>query len=383
MKNFPKGFYWGAATASYQVEGGIDNCDWAKAATEGRVPVCGRACDHYHRYEQDFDLVASLGHNSHRFSVEWARIEPQEGQFDEDELEHYRNVIRALQKRNIVPFITLYHFTLPLWFSENGGWDRKDSPVVFARYCEKVALAFKDLGVIHYSTINEPVVMGSNGWLRGNWPPFKNNHLFGYLKATRNMAYAHNAACSLIKSVQPTAQVSIVKDNIYFHSSNVLFKPLASFMRWFWNRRFLNMVSEHIDAIGLNYYFHKEFGGRGGYKKNDMGWDLYPEGLYRDLIELKQYKVPIYISEAGIADADDDQRAEYIKGLVSETYRAIQDGVNVQGFMYWSLLDNYEWALGFEKRFGLIEIDYDTLERKIRPSAYVYKQICEQNAVVE
>src|SRR3990167_1120515 len=181
MREFPEGFYWGAATASYQVEGGIENCDWAQAAREGKVPPCGRAADHYHRYEADFDIAESLGHNCHRISVEWARIEPEEGKFDEKEIEHYLAVIAALRARHIKPFVTLWHFTLPLWFSESGGWERKDAPEIFARYCGYVA---RKLGndCRHFATINEPNVFVSQGWLAGDWPPFVKWSGLGFLK---------------------------------------------------------------------------------------------------------------------------------------------------------------------------------------------------------
>ena len=221
-KQFPAGFFWGAATASYQVEGGIENCDWAQAAREGKVPPCGAACDHYRRYNEDFDIAKSLGHNAHRFSVEWARIEPEEGKFNEAEIEHYREVLRALRARNLEPFITLWHFTLPLWFSETGGFERKDAPEIFARYCAFVVDCFGDL-CTRYSTINEPVVYAGLGWLKGNWPPFKQfkmvgKHeltysgdrtlsrphvsfgvLFTYFKVINNLAKAHNKAYEAIK----------------------------------------------------------------------------------------------------------------------------------------------------------------------------------------
>jgi beta-glucosidase len=171
-RKFPDGFYWGAATASYQVEGGIENNDWAKSAREGRVPVCGIACDHYNRYEEDFDLAKSLGHTAHRLSIEWARIEPEEGKFDEEAIEHYRKVLKALRARGLKPFVTIWHFTLPLWFSESGGFERKDSPQIFARYA---AYAVSKLGDLceHFSTMNEPNVYASQGWINGEWPPFK------------------------------------------------------------------------------------------------------------------------------------------------------------------------------------------------------------------
>ena len=404
-KEFPKGFYWGAATASYQVEGGIENTDWAKAAREGRVPVCGRACDHYHRYEEDFDIAKSLGHNAHRLSIEWARIEPEEGKFNEKEIEHYRDVLNALRARGIEPFITLWHFTLPLWFSESGGFERKDSPEVFARYCAYVVSKLNDL-CKNFSTINEPNVFGSNGWLRGSWPPFKRfaltdlvsitnsgrtyesranrgfSSLLLYLRVMKNLAQAHNRAYVEIKRVAPQVDVSIVKHVILFHANwNPVNKLIARIANYFWTYRFMNRVHDYCDSIGLNYYFHKKFGDTATYVKTDMDWDIYPEGIESALVMLHRYGKSLYVSESGIADARDDRRADYILRQVRATHRAIKRGVDVRGHMYWSLLDNYEWALGFEKRFGLVEVDYKTLKRTVRQSAYIYKKICESNEV--
>lgn len=404
---FPDGFYWGAATASYQVEGGIYNCDWAKAATEGRVPLCGIACDHYNRYEEDFDLAKSLGHTAHRFSIEWARIEPEEGQFNQEEIEHYRKVIKALKERNITPFVTLWHFTLPLWFSESGGFERKDSPQIFARYAEVIA---KELGeeLAGITTMNEPVVFAGLGWLKGNWPPFKMQKLadwqeytnsgdrsqaqpykswgayFTYRKVVNNLVKAHNLASIKMKAVQPQVQVSVVKHVVAFDATNNPWQKLKAHLATnFQTHSFMKRVAKHCDVIGLNFYHYVLYGNRGGHPKSDMGWEMIPGGIYRALQILHKYKKPIFVSECGVADDDDSHRAWYIKEQVKGVKRAIDDGIDVRGHLYWSLMDNYEWALGFEKKFGLIEIDYDTLERKVRPSAYVYKEICERNAVVE
>ncbi len=406
-KKFPDGFYWGAATASYQVEGGIDNCDWAKAAREERVPVCGQACDHYHRYETDFDIAKSLGHTAHRFSIEWARIEPEEGKFNQEAVAHYRNVLLALHARGIKPFVTLWHFTLPLWFSESGGFERADSPEIFAQYCAFVVKELDDL-CEHFSTQNEPNVVGSNGWLRGTWPPFKRfaltdlvsitnsgksyeprsqrgfKPLFLYMRVMKNLACSHNAAYIAIKKVSPNIEVSVVKHTIVFDSNwNPINKLKAAIANYAWTRIYMNRVKKHVDSIGLNYYFYTKFGDKRQWRKTDMDWNFAPEHIYDALKMLSVYKVPLFVSEAGIADADDSGRAEYIQKQVQATWQAIQDGIDVRGHMYWSLLDNYEWALGFEKRFGLVEIDYNTLERRIRPSAYVYKDICQHNAVLE
>lgn len=399
---FPTGFYWGAATASYQVEGGIENCDWAKAAKDGRVPECGRACDHYHHYEADFDLAKELGHNAHRFSIEWARIEPEEGKWNFEEVEHYRRVIQALKARGLKPFVTLWHFTLPLWFSESGGFERTDSPQIFARYAEFIA---QELGEeLHgIGTMNEPGVFASLGWLKGAWPPFKRfsfidvtgatysgqtektkyqtgfYNIFTYLKIIRHLAAAHNAAYDAIKSARPDMEVSIIKHTIAFDANwNPVNKLRAWLASYVWTDYFMNRVYKKCDQIGLNFYHYKKFGAVHNPRKTDMGWDFAPEGIYVALKILSKYKVPIFISEAGLADADDSDRAEYITKQIEATKKAIDEGVDVRGHLYWSLLDNYEWAFGFEKRFGLIEIHYDTLERKVRPSAWVYKQLIEQ-----
>ncbi len=404
-KRFPEGFMWGAATASYQVEGGIHNTDWAKAADEGRVPQCGMACDHYNRYAADFDIAKSLGHTAHRFSVEWARIEPEEGKFNDDAIRHYRDVLEALHKRGIRPYITLWHFTLPLWFSERGGFQQKNSPEIFARYSAYVVSKLGDL-CTDFSTMNEPNVYGSNGWLRGSWPPFKRfvltdlisitnsgrtteskaqkglAPLFLYLRVMKHLSLAHNRAFDAIKKISPQTDVSVVKHIILFHANlnpfNMLVARIANYV---WTYRFMNRVHTKCDSIGLNYYFHKKFGDTATYEKTDMDWDIYPEGLEEALLMLARYRKPLFVSESGLADERDIHRADYITRQVQAMWRAIERGADVRGHMYWSLFDNYEWALGFEKRFGLVEIDYKTMERRIRPSANTYKKICEENGV--
>jgi len=404
---FPENFYWGASAASYQVEGGIENTDWAQAAREGRVPSCGRACDHYNRYEADFDMARELGHNAHRISVEWARIEPEEGKFNENEIEHYRKVLEALHVRSITPFITLWHFTLPVWFSEKGGFEQKDSPEIFARYCAHVVSKLGDL-CGHFSTINEPVVYASNGWLRGSWPPFKRftmtglvritnsnkkyesgadtgiHGLFLFLRVRRHLISAHNAAYKAIKKVNSNIEVSVVKHVILFESNGGLVNVIKQwFANWQWTHVYMRGVRNHLDSIGLNYYFYKKFGDVATYPKTDMDWDVYPEGIYGALKLLSRYSKPLYVTEAGVADAKDVLRADYMTRQVAGVRRALNEGIDVRSHMYWSLLDNYEWALGFEKRFGLIEVNFETLERKIRPSALVYKKICETNGLLE
>ena len=406
-KKFPDGFYWGAATAAYQVEGGIENTDWNKAADDGRVPVCGMACDHYNRYEADFDIAKELGHTAHRLSVEWVRIEPLEGQFNTEAIAHYRKVLLTLKARGIKPYVTLWHFTLPLWFSESGGFERNDAPDLFARYAAFVVSELGDL-CDHFSTMNEPNVFASNGWLRGSWPPFKRftltdavsitnsgrqheararvqfSSFFLYLRVLRNLASAHNAAYYAIKKVSPETEVSVVKHVIVFAGNGSLWNTIrAKVSNYFWTHTFMKRVVAQCDQIGLNYYFYTQYGDTRKWRKTDMDWNFAPEHIYDALMMLSKYKKPLFVSEGGIADASDAGRAEYITRQVRGTWQAIQDGADVRGHMYWSLLDNYEWALGFEKRFGLVEINYQSQERIVRPSAYVYKKICEANALLE
>lgn len=404
---FPEGFYWGAATASYQVEGGIENCDWAEAAREGRVPPCGKACDHYNRYTKDFDIAQSLGHTAHRFSVEWARIEPEPGAFNNEAILHYRTVLKSLHERGLKPYITLWHFTLPLWFAYEGGFEKKESIDIFARYCAYVVEELGDL-CEHFSTMNEAAVYASNGWLRGSWPPFKRFTLtdrvsitnsgrqyeakamrglkpvFLYFKVMKHLAFAHNAAYVAIKKVSPRTEISHVKHVIVFAANHNPFNKLkAWFANYMWTHRLMNRIKHHCDSIGLNYYFYTQFGDTRKWKKTDMDWNFAPEHIFDALMMLAKYKKPLFVSEGGIADADDSDRAEYITAQVRGTWRAIKAGADVRGHLYWSLLDNYEWALGFGKRFGLVEVNYDTQERIVRPSAYVYKKICDNNAVIE
>lgn len=380
-RKFPDGFLWGAATASYQVEGGIENNDWAQAAREGKVPPCGRACDHYNRFEADFDLAKELGHNAHRLSIEWARIEPEEGKFDEREIEHYAQVLQALRARGIVPFVTLWHFTQPLWFAHRGGFLHSKSTEVFARYCRFVAERLGHEGIF-YMTINEPQIMFLDGQVKGKFPPF-NRSLFSGLRAMRGMARAHKAAYAAIHAVHPDAQVGLATHNNYFDfGRNFLAAPLAWFLSWWWNRRFLNVVRGAYDFIGLNHYFHTTIGWHpGSVPRSDMGWEIHPESLYRCLMELRRYKVPVYITENGLADADDSRRAEYIAGYTEKVLNAIKDGADVRGYLHWSLMDNYEWAEGFTKRFGLIEINYETLARTVRPSARLFAKIASENTL--
>lgn len=382
---FPKGFLWGSATASYQVEGGIDHNDWALAAREGTVPACGRSCDHFNLYEQDFDIIQGLSQNAHRFSIEWSRIEPEEGKYDAEALAHYQNVLRALDRRGITPFVTLWHFTLPVWLARRGGFAHAETPAIFARYCAHVAKHLSaEFPHLHFLTINEPLVFAAKGYIEGSWAPFRKKRFFTFLTVVHNLIRGHRLAYHAIKQTCPDAKIGIAKNNMYFHatSENPLNKIAAFIMTRTWNRYFLHKIADAQDFIGLNYYMHKPFGPHDNtLPKNDMGWDIFPRGLYHVLMELKRYNKPVYITENGLADSHDIQRKQFIIDHLDAAHRALSDGVDLRGYFYWSLMDNYEWAHGFGPRFGLVEISYDTCERHVRASAAAYKEICENNAI--
>jgi beta-glucosidase len=405
MENkFPHGFFWGAATAAHQVEGGNVNdwSEWEKANAERlardaktkwqpwqqeKFPemfdpqnyISGRACDHYNRYEEDFDIAKSLGHNAHRFSIEWSRVEPQEGKFNEAEIEHYRQVILALRQRGLEPFVTILHWTIPLWFSLKGGWLHKDAFKYFERYCVKLAEVYgKD--VKFWITFNEPIIYTSHAYLRGIWPPQKKD-LFSAFRVLINLIQAHKTAFNIIKSQNPQAQVGLAENNIYFEGW------LAWLVHYWVNHRFLNSIQKRLDFIGLNYYFHSKIRGfkfnqNDNEKISDLGWEVYPQGIYHVLKDMKKYKKPIYITENGMADAKDEERLKFIADHLAWTHKAIQEGADVRGYFYWSLLDNFEWDKGFWPRFGLVEMDYKILERKIRPSAWEYAKICKNNLII-
>lgn len=380
---FPEGFLWGTATSAYQVEGGIENCDWSK------IYPAGMACDHYHLYEKDFDLIKSLNQNAYRFSIEWSRIEPREGEFNQKEIEHYRKVLLALKKRNIKAMVTLHHFTNPLWLAEIGGWANPKVISYFSRFAERLFDEFFDL-VNFWITINEPLVYASISYFQGRWPPKKKN-LILFLKVIRNQISAHKKVYEIFHKSKKLARVGIAKNNNYFQpfNSKSPFDILnAIIYRYFWSYFFLNRIKNHLDFIGLNYYsremvglpFCREPKDEAGL--TDIGWQVYPEGIYHVLRDLKKYNLPIYVTENGLADSKDRLRKDFIKDHLFWIHKAIEEKMDVKGYFHWSLMDNFEWASGFEPRFGLIEIDYKTLERKPRPSAFYYAKICKENALV-
>ncbi len=397
---FPEDFIWGTATSSHQIEGNNKNNDWWQAEKEGKVPESGKAADSYNRYEEDFDLAKEAANNAHRFSIEWSRIEPEEGKFDEKEIEHYRKVIRALKERGLEPFITLHHFTSPVWFTDKGGWKNKKAPYYFTRYTEYV---IKNLGreADFWITINEPLIYSTLSFAEGVFPPFKNSFFSAY-KAARHMAKAHKKAAKIIKTYSKENKTGVTKNYKYFdlYRNQFLARVIKSIMDYMWNKWFFNKIKRYQDFVGINYYRRNKIHVRGLNPRNwlnvqssdrtenpekfsDFGWEIYPEGIYHVVRQAwEKYRQPIYIFENGIADADDDQRPDFIRDHLRWLHKAIKEGVDMHGYFHWSLIDCYEWEEGYKMKFGLVEVDFETLERKPRGSYYVYQRICRANALI-
>ncbi len=405
---FPKDFFWGAATSAHQVEGNNRNdwTEWEKknaselalfaggdkeAFPEISNPenyLSGRAVDHYNRYEDDFNIAASMGHNAHRFSLEWSRIEPEEGKFDKKEIEHYRQVIRSLRKRGMEPFVTLWHWTIPLWIRDKGGIEGSNFPKYFSRYAAKMAEEYK--GEIRFwMTLNEPTSVISNSYIKGLWPPNKKNPLKA-LKVSKMLARAHREGYNTVKKVDPGAQVGFgnIMTFVEPHRPNNLLDRLSVKFIDFWsNRYFFNLCGlETQDYLALQYYFHHRIGFpirnfNENNKVSDMGWELYPKGIYFLLKDLGCHRKPIYITENGLADTTDRHRTWFIEESLKSVAQSIKEGIDIRGYFHWSLTDNFEWNKGFWPRFGLIEVDYGTLSRHPRPSAARYAEICRNNYI--
>ncbi|OGE24950.1 hypothetical protein A3C26_00390 [Candidatus Daviesbacteria bacterium RIFCSPHIGHO2_02_FULL_39_12] len=390
---FPDNFLWGAATSAYQVEGNNSYSDWWDWEVQGKLPASGIACDQYNRFEQDFDLVKNLNHNAHRLSIEWSRIEPKDGEFDHHEIEHYIKLLKVLKSLKITVMLTLWHFTLPKWVADIGGWENGQTVKYFERFVKRIAPELGEF-VDMWVTLNEPGVYVYQGFVERVWPPAKKS-FFGQVKTILNFASAHKRVYKYLHKAFPKKEVGIannVQSFESYHKHSVAEQVAVIITDIITNHLFYFLTRGAHDFLGLNYYFHVRFKQGEGLMPevtaasnesrdvSDLGWEIYPEGLFGVLEDLSD-DLPIYITECGIASTNDDRRNRFLITYLHEVYRAIKSGINVKGFFYWSLIDNYEWHRGFEPRFGLIEVDYKTLERRIRPSALVYTDIIQHNGI--
>lgn len=392
---FPEGFLWGAATSAHQVEGNNINSDWWEWEQKHQPPALrsGPACDQYHLYEQDFDLIKQLNHNAHRLSIEWARIEPEEGKFNQDEIEHYKKVLKALKNQGVTVMLTLWHFTLPKWVADKGGWENGATPRYFERFVKRVVPEIADC-VDLWVTLNEPGVYIYETYIGRSWPHAKKSW-FGQIKTFLNLASAHRKAYKYLHSLFPAGKPVGIANNILSFESYHKHSFREQIAVWlndlFVNHMFYMLTRGTHDFLGINYYFHVRLKDTGLFSQkmnmtpqthdvSDLGWEIYPEGIFDVLTDLAD-DIPIYITECGIASTNDDRRNRFLIGYLQEVARAIKAGVNVRGFFYWSLIDNFEWHLGFGPRFGLVEVDYKTQSRHIRPSALVYTDIIQHNGI--
>jgi len=408
---FPKGFLWGAATAGHQVEGNDVNSDvWLLENLKPTIFAerAGDACDSFNRWPEDLDLVRSLGLNSYRFSLEWSRIEPDEGQFSNAMLDYYKAIISGCRERGLTPVVTFNHFAIPRWFAARGGWDAPSSAGLFARYCERTAKALA-AQIGYATTLNEPQLPHLLRWQSTALPTdFQqrlqrmfvdagkttgSEHFASFIggntqKMDPNLLEAHKKAYNAIKSARPDLSVgvnlAIDDDQEVNGGSRRDEKRRDAYGSW------MDACKSHADFVGVQNYGRQRIDASGpltplaGAELSQMGTEVYPaslEGAIRYAYEASGR--PVLVTENGIATTDDSRRVAYIPDVVSGVLRAIQSGVPVLGYIHWSLLDNFEWIFGYTPKFGLVAVDRLTQQRTPKASAQTFGRIARNNGLPE
>jgi beta-glucosidase len=412
-------FLWGVATSSHQVEGGNDRNDWwefeSKPGTIADGARSGAACLSWERYEEDLDLVAGLGLNAYRFSLEWSRIEPEPGRCDDAALARYRKMLEGCRARGITPLLTLHHFTNPRWFSALGGWEERGNLPHFERFARLAGERFGDL-VDLWITVNEPEVLAFHGYDAGIWPPGVRDRSRA-LAVIANLLEAHGLAARALRDADRrdadgdgrSALTGIAKHWILLEPQRS-WSPLDRLATRVQHRVFNEAVVRAVvdgsidlavpgaraarrdveslrgssDFLGVNYYTRWMVSALGrnprtarrGAPVSDLGWEIYPEGMERALRECSAFGVPMLVAENGLADAADRWRPDFIRRSAASLDRARAAGADVRGYFHWSLMDNFEWADGHRGRFGLHAVDFQRPEgpRRERPSARVYAE---------
>ncbi len=416
----PQDFLLGCATSAYQIEGGIHN-DWSEWEREGhlRVPdeTCGLSVDHWNRFDQDFELLSALGANAYRLSIEWARVEPEPGVFDEAAVDRYREMIRDLRRRDIEPVVTFLHFTHPAWFHEVCPWHdvHGAAPDRFARFVDKMMSAL-GTDVRWFTVLNEPMVWLLGGYFSALIPPGRAG-LRGLFSAAETLVRGYLAARDVIRRRQPHARCGIAHNVVRFapdRPDDFGDRVTTRAVERFYNHSFPEVLSTgrltvglapglryttqvaaaegSMDFLGLNYYTRiylrfdplRRLGGRGieaAYDDRsplgvtDLGWEVHPEGLVGLLTEMSRYGVPLMVTENGLDDRDDSRRSRFLYDHLEATLRARSQGVDVRGYLHWSLLDNFEWLEGFAPRFGIYGVDYTTLTRHPTRAAALFRSV--------
>lgn len=414
---FPEGFLWGTATSSHQVEGGNYLNDWWEFEhCPGRIhdgKTSAEACRHFELYHSDLQLIQSLYQNTHRFSLEWSRIEPEEGRYNSAAIDHYRSVLEAMRLCKLEPMLTIHHFTNPLWLARKGGWENPEVVGHFERLVKLVASEYGDL-VRYWVTINEPMVYAVMGYLLLRWPPAKSSVRLAF-RCAANFARAHASAYGILhKHASRQPMVGIAHNMRIFdpaRPSSWLDQKAARLQDYIFNEVFLNCLQEGrlrpplgtemlasretLDFIGLNYYsrdlvkfdprqFSTLFGRNSPSPDAELslfGWEIYPEGIYRLCKRLSVYGRPIFITENGLPDEDDSQRPRFLLDHLRWLHRAISEGVDVRGYYHWSFIDNFEWAEGYATPFGLVAFDPVTYERTVKESGRLYAEICRSGRI--
>ncbi len=407
-KAFPDKFLWGCATAGHQVEGNNTSSDlWLIEHLPGSIfkEPSGDACDHYHLYPQDISMLADLGFNTYRFSLEWARIEPEEGFFSNAELEHYRRMLATCREHHLTTLLTYSHFSMPRWFAYKGGWQNPAAPDLYARFCEKATRHLADL-VGYASTFNEPDVPQLLNWInlpgmsgltdslrdslakvrqQVNAPEFASFFIGDGKRIRDGLLASHQKGKAAMKSVRSDMPVGFnlaMSDDQAGPGDNRLAEKRADvYGPWL-------EVAKQNDYLGVQTYSRslvgkdKDLPVPQGAETTQVGWEFYPECVEHVVrYASKATGVPILVTENGIATTDDSRRVEYIQRALAGLKRALDDGVDVRGYVLWSLLDNFEWMSGFEPKFGIVAVDRATQRRTIKPSAAILGNIARTNSL--
>jgi beta-glucosidase len=407
MARFPDGFIWGTATAAHQVEGNNTNSDfWAMEHTPGgpfREPS-GDACDHYRLFREDIRLLRELGFNAYRFSIEWARVEPEPGFVSKAALRHYADVLAACHENGLTPIVTLHHFTSPRWLMKLGGWEGAETPARFAAYSRAV---MEELGSLipYVCTINEANIptlfrlfaRGSNvskEWLRAcardlstTFERFKPLLYAGSERGQRTIMAAHEQARAAIKSVRPRALVGVTHALQQIEAAPGGESRAAALWAQLFESYLPSMVGD--DFAGVQNYSRTRVGPDGAIplpadaERTQMGYEYCPEALEGVIRAVAKAGIPMIVTENGVATDDDSRRVEFIRRALAGVQRCLADGLDVRGYVYWSALDNFEWMSGYPPTFGLIAVDRDTQTRHVKPSARFLGDIARRNETPE